>query len=216
MRACSNRPRRLGAQAWGADWCRYSTGGSTHANQVLALGDRCAGRQGPGSPELASQRAARASSWPACGRSGCRPRSTARSACRPGCRSPLSSRRSIEHSRCGGGLVCRARVRRHDLGSRSRDRSRPSTRPARVWSIRRGVRISGFHPDYPAHAMALGADAMVTSAHKTLVGYSQGALVVARTRAARSGSARAWFRGLRHDQSGRLRAGERGCARVRC
>ena len=28
---------RLGAQLWGADWCRYSTGGSTHANQAVAL-----------------------------------------------------------------------------------------------------------------------------------------------------------------------------------
>ena len=43
------------------------------------------------------------------------------------------------------------------------------------------MRTSGFHPGYPAHAMALGADAMVTSAHKTLVGFSQAALVVART-----------------------------------
>ena len=28
---------RRGAQLWGADWCRFSTGGSTHANQVTAL-----------------------------------------------------------------------------------------------------------------------------------------------------------------------------------
>ena len=28
---------RLGAELWGADWCRYSTGGSTHANQALIL-----------------------------------------------------------------------------------------------------------------------------------------------------------------------------------
>ena len=31
------RAERLGAQFWGADWCRYSTGGSTHANQAVAL-----------------------------------------------------------------------------------------------------------------------------------------------------------------------------------
>jgi lysine decarboxylase len=39
----------------------------------------------------------------------------------------------------------------------------------------------GFHPDLPPHALAAGADAMVTSAHKTLPAYSQGALVLART-----------------------------------
>jgi arginine decarboxylase len=39
----------------------------------------------------------------------------------------------------------------------------------------------GFHPDLPRHAIAAGADAMVTSAHKTLPAYTQGALVLART-----------------------------------
>jgi arginine decarboxylase len=39
----------------------------------------------------------------------------------------------------------------------------------------------GFHPALPAHALAAGADAMVTSAHKTLPAYSQAALLLART-----------------------------------
>ncbi len=39
----------------------------------------------------------------------------------------------------------------------------------------------GFHPDLPPHALAAGADAMVTSAHKALPAYTQGALVFART-----------------------------------
>jgi lysine decarboxylase len=39
----------------------------------------------------------------------------------------------------------------------------------------------GFHPDLPPHAIAAGADAMVTSAHKALPAYTQGALVLART-----------------------------------
>lgn len=38
----------------------------------------------------------------------------------------------------------------------------------------------GFHPDLPRHAMQLGADAMVVSAHKTLPAWSQAALVLAR------------------------------------
>jgi lysine decarboxylase len=39
----------------------------------------------------------------------------------------------------------------------------------------------GFHPDLPPHALQAGADALVTSAHKTLPAYTQAALVLART-----------------------------------
>ncbi|MHB1328555.1 MAG: Orn/Lys/Arg family decarboxylase, partial [Gemmatimonadales bacterium] len=39
----------------------------------------------------------------------------------------------------------------------------------------------GFSPLVPAHALALGADALVTSAHKSLPAWSQGALILART-----------------------------------
>jgi lysine decarboxylase len=38
----------------------------------------------------------------------------------------------------------------------------------------------GFHPQFPRHALAAGADAMVISAHKALPAYSQAALVLAR------------------------------------
>ncbi len=39
----------------------------------------------------------------------------------------------------------------------------------------------GNHPAVPAHALGLGADAMVTSVHKLLPGYTQASLVCART-----------------------------------
>jgi lysine decarboxylase len=39
----------------------------------------------------------------------------------------------------------------------------------------------GFHPRVPRHALQAGADALVTSAHKTLPSYTQAALVLART-----------------------------------
>jgi lysine decarboxylase len=39
----------------------------------------------------------------------------------------------------------------------------------------------GFHPEIPKHSLQAGADAMVTSAHKTLPAYTQSALVFART-----------------------------------
>ena len=38
----------------------------------------------------------------------------------------------------------------------------------------------GFHPGLPAHSLALGADAMVVSAHKTLTAFTQGAYLFAR------------------------------------
>jgi arginine decarboxylase len=38
----------------------------------------------------------------------------------------------------------------------------------------------GFHPELPPHTLALGADAMVTSAHKTLTAFTQGAFLLAR------------------------------------
>lgn len=39
----------------------------------------------------------------------------------------------------------------------------------------------GFHRELPQHALQQGADALVTSAHKTLPAWSQGALILART-----------------------------------
>ncbi len=39
----------------------------------------------------------------------------------------------------------------------------------------------GFHPELPKHALQAGADAMVTSAHKTLPAYTQSALILAQT-----------------------------------
>jgi lysine decarboxylase len=38
----------------------------------------------------------------------------------------------------------------------------------------------GFHPALPPHTLALGADGMVTSAHKTLTGFTQSAFLFAR------------------------------------
>jgi arginine decarboxylase len=38
----------------------------------------------------------------------------------------------------------------------------------------------GFHPSLPPHALTLGADAFVTSAHKTLTSFTQGAYLFAR------------------------------------
>src|SRR5258706_136156 len=47
---------------------------------------------------------------------------------------------------------------------------------ARAWAAH-----PGSHPGLPEHAIQAGADAMVTSAHKALPAYTQGAIVLART-----------------------------------
>jgi lysine decarboxylase len=40
----------------------------------------------------------------------------------------------------------------------------------------------GFHEGLPAHALQMGADALVTSVHKALPGYSASALLLAQTK----------------------------------
>jgi lysine decarboxylase len=40
----------------------------------------------------------------------------------------------------------------------------------------------GFHKDLPAHVLAMGADALITSVHKALPGYSASALLLAQTK----------------------------------
>ncbi len=51
---------RLAADLWGADVCRFSTGGSTHANQVLCLTRRAARGRGAGRAQRPPQRPVRA------------------------------------------------------------------------------------------------------------------------------------------------------------
>ena len=49
-------------------------------------------------------------------------------------------------------------------------------------SNRRGGGHFGFHSRLPPHALQLGADALITSVHKALPGYSASAMLMARTR----------------------------------
>lgn len=174
-----DRAEAAGAQAWDADWCRYSTGGSTHANQVLAL---AIGR--PGDKVLVARNSHRsvllgivlAGLRPVWLPADVDPRAGLPTGlCLPAVEAALAEHPdavaiwSVDPGYVGtiGDLSAVIEVgRRHDV----------PVLVDQAW----GAHL-GFHPDYPSHAMALGADAMVTSAHKTLVGFSQAALVVART-----------------------------------
>ncbi|HEY8042751.1 MAG TPA: hypothetical protein VIF35_00680 [Streptosporangiaceae bacterium] len=170
---------RRAAELWGADWCRFSVAGSTHGNQALAL---AAGE--PGRPIVVTRALHRSlllglvlagldPVWvlpavdPASGLPGPVPVSAVRDAL---ARHPDACAVFLgDPSYVGttGDLAGHA-VAAHGAGV-----------PLLVdtaWAAH-----LGFHPGLPPHALAAGADAMVTSAHKVLPAYTQGALVLART-----------------------------------
>ena len=166
------------ARLWGADWCRFSVAGSTHGNQALALAvgspgqevivTRCLHRSLLLGLVLAGLRPV----WvlPERTRAGCPPRSRWAPSGRrwPATRGPARcSSATRPTSGTTGDLAGHAQAA-HEAGV-------PLIVDA-AWAAH-----LGFHPGLPPHAIAAGADAMVTSAHKALPAYTQGALVLART-----------------------------------
>jgi arginine decarboxylase len=167
------------AQLWGADFCRFSTGGSTHANQAVALalgsdGDRVVvSRTLHRSVLLGLVLAGLVPVWvrPEVDRTtglplGVAPETVERALRdHPGVRAVLVG----EPSYVGtvGDVAALADVA-HTFDV-------PLVVDA-AWAAH-----FGFHPGLPRHPLQLGADVMVTSAHKTLPAWSQAALVLART-----------------------------------
>jgi len=167
------------ARLWGADWCRFSVAGSTHGNQALAL---AAGS--PGQEVIVTRNLHRSlllglvlaglrPVWvqPECdlatGLPGPVAVATVRAAlaAHPGACAVFLGDPSYVGTT--GDLAGHARAA-HEAGV-------PLIVDA-AWAAH-----LGFHPGLPPHALAAGADAMVTSAHKALPAYTQGALVLART-----------------------------------
>jgi lysine decarboxylase len=167
------------ASAWGADWCRYSTGGSTHANQAAALAIGA-----PGDEVLVARNAHR---------------STLSGLILAGL-VPVWMQPQV-HPALGLPAGLSAEQVRAALDAHPAARALFLVEPSYVGSLSevsalvelahsRGVAVVvdqawgahfGFHPDYPPHALAAGADALIFSAHKTLPAYSQGSVVLART-----------------------------------
>jgi arginine decarboxylase len=167
------------AALWGADWCRFSVAGSTHGNQAfcLALGQ-------PGQEVIVTRTLHRslllglvlAGLRPVWVRPGIDPRSGLPAAVAV---RTVRDALAAHPAACGvilgdpsyvgttGDLAGHARAA-HEAGV-------PLIVDA-AWAA-----YLGFHPDLPPHAIAAGADALVTSAHKTLPAYTQGALLLART-----------------------------------
>jgi len=170
---------RRAAQLFGADVCRFSVGGSTHGNQTLAL---AVGR--PGDEVIVSRTLHRSlllglvlagltPVWvrPEVDRVTGLPTGVApaRVAAALGQHPRASAVFLVEPSYVGtySDLVEHARVA-HAAGV-------PLVVDA-AWAAH-----FGFHASLPPHALAAGADAMVTSAHKALPSYTQAAVVLART-----------------------------------
>jgi lysine decarboxylase len=171
---------RLAADLWGADWARFSTGGATHPNQAFAL---AAGR--PGQRVLVARTAHR-STLSGIVLAGLDPvwlpvRVDPRFGIPIGVdpevvRSELAAHPDatalflVEPSYLGAQSADLADViaTAHDAGL--------AVIVDQAWGAH-----FGFAAGYPDHALALGADAMVASAHKTLPAFSQAAYALART-----------------------------------
>jgi lysine decarboxylase len=170
---------RRAAELWGADWCRFSVAGSTHGNQALAL---AVGQPGQ---EVIINRTLHRSLLLGLVLAGLRPvwispeldHASGLPAGVPvdAVRTALTDHPDACAVFLGdptyvgtiSDLAGHAAVA-HDAGV-------PLVVDA-AWAAH-----LGFHPELPRHAIAAGADAMVTSAHKALPAYTQGALVLART-----------------------------------
>jgi lysine decarboxylase len=172
------KAEKLAADFWGADYARFSTGGSTHANQaiVLALG-------APGD-RVAVSRTAHRSILSALVLAGLE---------------PIWMSPDIDVATgvpIGIGIAELERALTEKpiavlltepgyLGTLS---DLPTLiKAAHAHSVPVILDAAwgghfGFHPELPQHALQLGADALITSVHKALPGYSASALLLAQGR----------------------------------
>ncbi len=166
----------LAAQLWGADFARFSTGGSTHANQaiVLALGS-------PGD-KVAVSRTAHRSILSALVLAGLE---------------PIWMSPEIDSAT---GVPIGIGIAEIERALKEEPIAILLTEPGYLGTIselptlieaahRKSVPVIldaawgghfGFHADLPKHAFQLGADALITSVHKALPGYSASALLLAK------------------------------------
>jgi lysine decarboxylase len=172
------KAEKLAADFWGADYARFSTGGSTHANQaiVLALG-------APGD-RVAVSRTAHRSILSALVLAGLE----------PVWMSPEIDEATGVPIGIGIAELERALTEKpiavlltepgylgtlSDLPTLIKDAHAQSV-PVILDAAWGGH--FGFHPELPQHALQLGADALITSVHKALPGYSASALLLAQGR----------------------------------
>ena len=166
----------LAAKLWGGDFARFSTGGSTHVNQavILALGK-------PGD-KVAVARTAHRSVLSALVLAGLEPIWLA-----PEIDSKTGVPIGIPVTELERALLQNPIAllltepgylgtisQLPELISKAHHHKIPVIIDA-AWGAH-----FGFHEDLPKHVMQLGADALITSTHKALPGYSASALLIAR------------------------------------
>ncbi len=167
------------ARLWGADWCRFSVAGSTHGNQALALAVGAPGQ------EVIVTRCLHRSLLLGLVLAGLRPVWVLPER-DPGTGLPAAvAVRTVRDALAAHPGACAVFLgdpsyvgTTGDLAGHA-EAAHEAGVPLIVdaaWAA-----YLGFHPDLPPHAIAAGADGMVTSAHKTLPACTQGALVFART-----------------------------------
>jgi len=170
--------RRL-ARLWSADWGRISVGGSTHGNQTLVLAT-CR----PGD-EVVVTRTLHRSLLLGMVLVGVKPVWV-----RPDVDPTTGLPTAIPVDRLARALARHEACRAVFLVEPSYVGTLSDVRALAALAHERGLPLVvdqawgayfGFHPELPPHALQAGADALVTSAHKTLPAYTQSALLLART-----------------------------------
>ncbi|KYH43983.1 aminotransferase class V-fold PLP-dependent enzyme [Branchiibius sp. NY16-3462-2] len=167
------------ARLWGADFCRFSTDGATHANQSVALAFG-----GDGGRVVVSRSLHRsmllglviAGLEPVWVRPEVDPATGLPSGVRPDeVRRVLAENADVRAVFVGDPSYVGTVGDVQGLAAAAHEHDVPLVVDA-AWAAH-----FGFHPDLPQHAIALGADVVVTSAHKTLPAWSQAALILARS-----------------------------------
>jgi arginine decarboxylase len=167
------------AELWGADWCRFSVGGSTHGNQALCL---AIGRPGQ---EVIVTRTLHRSLLLGLVLAGLRPVWV-----RPDIDPASGLPGAVPVGAVADALAAHPDACGVILGDPSYVGTTGDVAGHALVAHEAGVPLVidaawaahfGFHPDLPPHPLAAGADAMVTSAHKALPAITQGALVLAKT-----------------------------------
>lgn len=172
------RAEEVAATGWSADWCRYNVGGTTQTNQTAVLGVT-----EPGDTVLVARNSHR-SIVSALALAGVDPvwlrvDLDERTGLPLGVSEATLRRALAEHPGAAAVLL----VEPSYVGTLSDRRAlfaaAHETEAVVVVDQAWGGHL-GFHPDYPEHALAAGADLVTFSAHKTLPAYTQASVMLAR------------------------------------
>lgn len=167
------------ARLWGADTCRFSVGGATHANQALALA-----LGGTGNGSVVVSRTLHRSMLLGLVLAGLTPLWV-----RPDVDASTGLPLGVSPGAVDDVLRAHPEATAVLVGDPSYVGTVGGVGALAETAHTHGVPLVvdaawaahfGFHPDLPRHPLQCGADAMVISAHKTLPAWSQAALVLVR------------------------------------